>query len=51
MSLLSHIVWLGATIARRCDDVQLIGDQSLEAVASAIITQEYSLALECLEQE
>jgi tetratricopeptide (TPR) repeat protein len=50
MDLVPHIVWLGSTIAQRYTDIQLIGDQALEAAAAAIAAQEYTLALEWLEQ-
>ncbi|KAB5591218.1 Aromatic di-alanine and TPR containing protein [Ceratobasidium theobromae] len=50
MELVPHLVWLGATITQRYDDIKSIGDRVLEAVAAAIHAQEYSLALEWLEQ-
>ncbi|KAG8690682.1 hypothetical protein FRC11_009859 [Ceratobasidium sp. 423] len=50
MDLVPQLVWLGTTVSQRYIDVQIIGDLALEAAGVAIGEQEYSLALEWLEQ-
>ncbi|KAA1477032.1 TPR-like protein [Dentipellis sp. KUC8613] len=50
MSLVPRIVWLGSGISQRYDDVMTISDAVNEAAAAAIQLQDYTSALEWLEQ-
>ncbi|TFY65201.1 hypothetical protein EVG20_g5684 [Dentipellis fragilis] len=50
MSLVPRIVWLGSGISQRYDDVIAISDAVNEAAAAAIQLQDYTSALEWLEQ-
>ncbi|KAG9123558.1 hypothetical protein FRC07_014770 [Ceratobasidium sp. 392] len=50
MSLLPRLVWIGAAANRRYQDVASVGDLATEAAAAAIGAQQYSQALEWLEE-
>ncbi|KAF8604315.1 hypothetical protein BDV93DRAFT_575046 [Ceratobasidium sp. AG-I] len=50
MDLLPQIVWLGTTIQYRYENIPSIGSAVTEAIARAIDSQHYELALEWLEQ-
>ncbi|KAB5592543.1 aromatic di-alanine and TPR containing protein [Ceratobasidium theobromae] len=50
MALVPEVVWLGETIGQRYEDVQTVAEAVLEAAAAAIDAQEYTSALEWLEQ-
>ncbi|KAG8742791.1 hypothetical protein FRC10_000901 [Ceratobasidium sp. 414] len=50
MALIPQAVWLGSTTERRYENVMNIGGVALEAATFAIHLQNYSLALEWLEQ-
>ncbi|CAE7124283.1 unnamed protein product [Rhizoctonia solani] len=50
MELVPQMVWLGATIEQRYNDVMAIGELAVEAAGAAICAREYDLALEWLEQ-
>jgi hypothetical protein len=48
--LLPHIVWLGATVSKRYNDMKVIGDTVSQAVAVTIKADNLPLALEWLEE-
>ncbi|KAB5592541.1 Aromatic di-alanine and TPR containing protein [Ceratobasidium theobromae] len=50
IALVPGVVWLGETIDQRYEIVQTVAEAVLEAAAAAIDAQEYTLALEWLEQ-
>ncbi|CUA74678.1 Protein kinase rad3 [Rhizoctonia solani] len=50
MDIIPQLVWLGASISQRYDDVRMTGDLAVEAAANAIQVGEYRLAVEWLEQ-
>ncbi|KAG8678571.1 hypothetical protein FRC09_019732 [Ceratobasidium sp. 395] len=50
MGLLSHVIWLGAAIGRRYEQISEHAIVATEAANVAIDSQEYALAIEWLEQ-
>lgn len=50
MRLVHEVVWLGATISHRYDNISSIGDIAAEAAAAVISAQKYDLALEWVEE-
>ncbi|CAE6515150.1 unnamed protein product [Rhizoctonia solani] len=50
INLIPQIIWLGATINERYNDIHWIGDGVQDAIAAAINFEKYPLALEWLEQ-
>lgn len=50
LDIIPQVVWLGTTINRRYQDISSIGNFITDAVANAISSQEYDLALEWLEE-
>ncbi|KEP50026.1 aromatic di-alanine and TPR containing protein [Rhizoctonia solani 123E] len=49
IDLLPQFIWLGATTSQRYDDLKLVQTLPVDAASAAIISSEYSLALEWLE--
>ncbi|CAE6502669.1 unnamed protein product [Rhizoctonia solani] len=49
IDLLPHFIWLGATANQRYEDIKTANNLAVEAASAAIISSNYSLALEWLE--